>query len=88
MTRTIISLDKADKSWLDKRSVETGRPRAEIVREAIRRLRAEEEDVRVETQIYLNRLSEWLFVISRGISQVLNVPEVLWQQRKPEKTST
>ena len=43
MTRTIISLDEADKAWLDKRSVETGRPRAEIVREALRRLRAEEE---------------------------------------------
>ncbi|MBC7533844.1 MAG: cob(I)yrinic acid a,c-diamide adenosyltransferase [Oligoflexus sp.] len=48
------------------------------------RLRAEENDVRVETQIYLNRLSDWLFVISRALSHELNVPEVLWDQRKPK----
>jgi cob(I)alamin adenosyltransferase len=52
------------------------------------RLCQEETDVRSETQIYLNRLSDWFFVVSRGISQVLNVPEVLWQQRKPEKPAT
>lgn len=50
------------------------------------RLRQEEGDVRPETQIYLNRLSDWLFVMGRAISQKLNVPEVLWQQRKPEST--
>ena len=48
------------------------------------RLRAEENDVRIETQIYLNRLSDWLFVISRALSHELNVPEVLWDQRKPK----
>ncbi|RYZ59685.1 MAG: cob(I)yrinic acid a,c-diamide adenosyltransferase [Proteobacteria bacterium] len=48
------------------------------------RLRAEEKDVRVETQIYLNRLSDWLFVISRALSKELNVPEILWDQRKPK----
>jgi cob(I)alamin adenosyltransferase len=48
------------------------------------RLRAEEKDVRLETQIYLNRLSDWLFVISRALSKELNVPEILWDQRKPK----
>lgn len=48
------------------------------------RLRAEETDLRVETQIYLNRLSDWLFVISRALSHELNVPEVLWDQRAPK----
>ena len=43
MTRIIISLDEADESWLDWRSAATGRPRSEIDREAIRRLRGEEE---------------------------------------------
>ncbi|WP_141736911.1 cob(I)yrinic acid a,c-diamide adenosyltransferase [Oligoflexus tunisiensis] len=47
------------------------------------RLRIDEPDVRVETQIYLNRLSDWLFVIGRSISQRLGCPEVLWQQNRP-----
>lgn len=51
------------------------------------RLRAEETDIRLETQIYLNRLSDWLFVVGRAISQRLKVPEVLWQQRKPETSA-
>jgi hypothetical protein len=42
MTRTIISIGKEDKAWLDKKSGETGRSRAQIVREAIRRMRLEE----------------------------------------------
>lgn len=47
------------------------------------RLRIDEPDVRGETQIYLNRLSDWLFVMSRFISQQLGCPEVLWQQKRP-----
>ncbi len=47
------------------------------------RLRQEEPAVRLETQIFLNRLSDWFFVISRLLSQKLKCPEVLWQQRKP-----
>jgi cob(I)alamin adenosyltransferase len=47
------------------------------------RLRVDEPDVRVETQIYLNRLSDWLFVVGRSISQRLGCPEVLWQQNRP-----
>lgn len=46
------------------------------------RLRLEEPDIRVETQIYLNRLSDWLFVLSRTVSQLAGVPEVLWQQKR------
>lgn len=49
-------------------------------REVIR-LRSEEAEVRVETQIYLNRLSDWLFVAGRAISHALDIDEVLWQQR-------
>lgn len=45
------------------------------------RLRVEESDIRVETQIYLNRLSDWLFVVGRTISYELNAEEVLWEQR-------
>lgn len=41
---------------------------------------AREEDVRDEPRIYLNRLSDWLFVAGRVVSQRLNVPEVLWRQ--------
>jgi cob(I)alamin adenosyltransferase len=50
------------------------------------RLRIDEPDVRGETQIYLNRLSDWLFVMGRLISQRLGCPEVLWQQKRPAAT--
>ena len=40
-----------------------------------------EENLRDECRIYLNRLSDWLFVVSRVISQTLGCPENLWQQR-------
>ncbi len=43
----------------------------------------ETEQVRDEALIYLNRLSDWFFVVSRYISCSLNIPEVLWAQRKP-----
>lgn len=46
------------------------------------RLRIEEPDIRIETQMYLNRLSDWLFVMSRLMSQVLGRPEVLWKQKR------
>ena len=38
------------------------------------------ETVRDEPRIYLNRLSDWLFVASREVSRRLGVEEVLWQQ--------
>jgi cob(I)alamin adenosyltransferase len=47
------------------------------------RLRIDEPDIRGETQMYLNRLSDWLFVISRFISQQLGCAEVLWKQNRP-----
>jgi len=43
---------------------------------------ANQEDVRSEGLIYLNRLSDWLFVVSRVISHRLNIAEVLWNIRK------
>ena len=41
---------------------------------------AKTEEIREEPRIYLNRLSDWLFVISRVVSQQLGTPEVLWRQ--------
>lgn len=42
---------------------------------------SELEEVRSEARIYLNRLSDWLFVICRELSSRLNVEEILWSQR-------
>jgi len=39
------------------------------------------ESIRTEPCIYLNRLSDWFFVVSRIISQSLSTPEVLWKQK-------
>lgn len=41
-----------------------------------------EEDIRPETLIYLNRLSDWLFVFARILSKYASVEEILWQQEK------
>ena len=43
---------------------------------------ASSDKLRDEPRIYVNRLSDWLFVVSRHISQTLGVPEVLWNQPK------
>jgi cob(I)alamin adenosyltransferase len=40
---------------------------------------AREEEVPAEAIQYLNRLSDALFVWSRWVNHVLDVPEVLWQ---------
>ena len=40
------------------------------------------EPVEEIIMIYLNRLSDYLFVLSRKIAQDLNVPEVSWHARK------
>jgi len=40
MIRTVISLTEDDKAWLDRTASRRGVPMTEIVREAIRRLRA------------------------------------------------
>lgn len=42
----------------------------------------EQEAVRPEILQYLNRLSDWLFVLSRTLSARLGCPETLWK-RKP-----
>ncbi|MEZ4743072.1 MAG: ATP:cob(I)alamin adenosyltransferase [Bdellovibrionota bacterium] len=42
------------------------------------------EEIRTEPQIYLNRLSDWLFVAARKIATDLDVKEVLWRQRRKE----
>jgi len=44
MVRTIISLDDADKQWIDQLARTRGVSMTEIVREAIRRMRREEEE--------------------------------------------
>jgi cob(I)alamin adenosyltransferase len=41
---------------------------------------ARTEAVRDEARVYLNRLSDWLFVAGRVVSQRLGRPEVLWHQ--------
>lgn len=41
---------------------------------------AREAQIRTEPRIYLNRLSDWLFIASRVVSQRLGAPEVLWRQ--------
>lgn len=63
---------------------------AHIVRTVCRRaeravVRMSEQDaVRDEIRIYLNRLGDWFFVLSREISRRLGVPEVLWAQNKKQ----
>ncbi|MFK7873204.1 MAG: cob(I)yrinic acid a,c-diamide adenosyltransferase [Oligoflexales bacterium] len=41
-----------------------------------------EEDVRDVVRVYLNRLSDWFFVMSRWCCVSRGVREVLWSQRK------
>ena len=45
MTRTIISLDPQDKKWLSHKAQRDGVPMTQLVREAIRRMRQQEEVV-------------------------------------------
>jgi len=61
---------------------------AHVVRTVCRRaeravVRMSEQDaVRDEIRIYLNRLSDWFFVLSRELSRRHGVAEVLWAQNK------
>jgi cob(I)alamin adenosyltransferase len=41
---------------------------------------ARTDEVRDEARVYLNRLSDWLFVAGRVVSKRLGCPEVLWHQ--------
>jgi cob(I)alamin adenosyltransferase len=43
---------------------------------------ARAEPVRSEARIYLNRLSDWLFVIARAAAKQLGHAEVLWDQQR------
>jgi cob(I)alamin adenosyltransferase len=43
---------------------------------------SEQDPVRDEAKIYLNRLSDWFFVLSRELSRRHGVAEVLWAQNK------
>lgn len=43
---------------------------------------SEQDAVRDEVRIYLNRLSDWFFVVSRELSRRFGVPEALWAQNK------
>lgn len=43
---------------------------------------AEQEDVPALISIYLNRLSDYFFLLSRSMSQELGVEEVKWEPRK------
>ena len=40
----------------------------------------ETEDIREEPRIYLNRLSDWFFVLGRCVSKKLGISEPIWQQ--------
>ena len=43
MTRTIISLDPKDKTWLERRARQEGVAMTQVVREAIHQMRRQEE---------------------------------------------
>lgn len=45
-------------------------------------LRFEDDTVRNICQMYLNRLSDWLFITGRTISNSCNCPEVIWDQSR------
>ncbi len=41
MVRTVIALDKDDKRWLDRKAAQEGVPMTELIRRAVRLLRAQ-----------------------------------------------
>jgi cob(I)alamin adenosyltransferase len=57
-----------------------------VCRRAERRVISLADAVQAETPIsesviiYLNRLSDWLFVVSRLVNQILNVPDQIWEK--------
>jgi hypothetical protein len=55
LIRTLVSLDPDDKSWLDRTAMERGVPMTELVREAIRRLRAASESPAESHDVLLDR---------------------------------
>jgi hypothetical protein len=57
MVRTVISLEQADKDWLDERASEEGVPMTELIRRAVRLLRAHSRLQRPEWDDLLTRTS-------------------------------
>jgi hypothetical protein len=57
MVRTVISLEDADKDWLDRRASEEGIPMTELIRRAVRLLRAHNQLQRPEWDDLLARTS-------------------------------
>jgi len=49
---------------------------------------AADEPVRPEALRYLNRLSDYLFVVARAVAHKLGLPEVLWDARRRILTGT
>lgn len=43
----------------------------------------EQSDVTQDVLVYLNRLSDYLFVCSRFVNHELNIPETAWQHHQP-----
>ncbi len=48
----------------------------------------EEAEVSQAVLVYLNRLSDYLFVISRYINHILNIPETKWEAHKTSFSQT
>lgn len=42
----------------------------------------DQEDVSKDVLIYLNRLSDYLFMASRYVNHVLNIPETIWEPHR------
>ncbi len=42
---------------------------------------ANEEKINLNCQIYLNRLSDWFFVVARYVNHLENIPETIWKGR-------
>lgn len=51
MIRTVVSLDKEDKRWLDNEAAREGVPMTEIIRRAVRRLRSDQAAARAFKQL-------------------------------------
>src|SRR5690625_6987716 len=47
----------------------------------------QKEEINEQTLIYLNRLSDLVFVLARFENQQAAIPETAWQPRKKEKPS-
>ena len=46
------------------------------------------EDVSEVSRQYLNRLSDYLFVLARHLNKQINVPDVLWKHERKKKNSS